>query len=201
MMEFYEKLQALRKQSGLTQEELAQVLYVSRTAISKWESGRGYPNIESLKAIAAYFSVTVDALLSGEQVLSIAEKEQQQKRAQLCDLILGLLNSSVALLLVLPCFRQTVDGDVQAVSLLCLIAVNSYTYVFYWIAIGLCVGVGALMLFMQKCHSHWWMRAKHILSLAVVSLGVLLFILGTQPYAAVLLFSFLTIQVLLLLKK
>lgn len=54
-MEFHEKLQELRKQNEMTQEELAKVLYVSRTAISKWESGRGYPNIESLKAIAGFF--------------------------------------------------------------------------------------------------------------------------------------------------
>ena len=46
-MEFNEKLQQLRKKSGLTQEQLAEQLYVSRTAISKWESGKGYPNIES----------------------------------------------------------------------------------------------------------------------------------------------------------
>lgn len=38
-MEFNEKLQELRKQKGLTQEELSEILYVSRTAISKWESG------------------------------------------------------------------------------------------------------------------------------------------------------------------
>ena len=63
-MEFHEKLQELRKQKGLTQEELSQQLYVSRTAISKWESGRGYPNIDSLKAIAKFFSVTVDQLIS-----------------------------------------------------------------------------------------------------------------------------------------
>ena len=56
-MEFNEKLQQLRKQKGITQEELAESLYVSRTAISKWESGRGYPNIESLKAIARFFGV------------------------------------------------------------------------------------------------------------------------------------------------
>ena len=50
-MEFNEKLQELRRQKGLTQEKLAEKLYVSRTAVSKWESDRGYPNIESLKAI------------------------------------------------------------------------------------------------------------------------------------------------------
>lgn len=54
-MELNEKLQELRKQKGLTQEELAERLYVSRTAVSKWESGRGYPNIESLKAVASFF--------------------------------------------------------------------------------------------------------------------------------------------------
>ena len=68
-MEFNEKLQDLRKNKGLTQEELAEALYVSRTAISKWESGRGYPNIDSLKEIAKYFSVTIDELLSSNEVL------------------------------------------------------------------------------------------------------------------------------------
>ena len=56
IMEFNEKLQELRKQRGLTREELAEGLYVSRTAVSKWESGRGVPNIESLKAISKFFS-------------------------------------------------------------------------------------------------------------------------------------------------
>lgn len=60
-MEFNEKLQELRKNKGLTQEELAEALYVSRTAISKWESGRGYPSIDSLKEIAKYFSVTIQS--------------------------------------------------------------------------------------------------------------------------------------------
>ena len=78
-MEFNEKLQELRKQRGLTQEELAQSLYVSRTAISKWESGRGYPNIDSLKAIAKFFGVTIDELLSGDELLTIAEEDNKQK--------------------------------------------------------------------------------------------------------------------------
>ena len=64
-MEFNEKLQQLRKQNNMTQEQLAEKLYVSRAAVSKWESGKGYPNIESLKAISKLFSVSIDDLLSG----------------------------------------------------------------------------------------------------------------------------------------
>ena len=76
-MELGEKLQELRKRKGLTQEELAEALYVSRTAISKWESGRGYPSIDSLKQISGYFSVSIDDLLSGEKLLSLAETENK----------------------------------------------------------------------------------------------------------------------------
>ena len=78
-MEFNQKLQELRKRKGLTQEELAQLLFVSRTAISKWESGRGFPNIESLKAISGFFSVSLDELLSGEELLTIAETDGREK--------------------------------------------------------------------------------------------------------------------------
>ena len=78
-MEFHEKLQELRKRRGLTQEELTELLYVSCAAISKWESGRGYQSIDSLKAISAYFSVSLDDLLSSEVLLNLAEKEVEQK--------------------------------------------------------------------------------------------------------------------------
>ena len=77
MMEFNEKLQELRLRKGLTQEELSKALFVSRTAVSKWESGRGYPSIDSLKEISKFFSVSIDDLLSGEKLLSIAEKENK----------------------------------------------------------------------------------------------------------------------------
>lgn len=70
-LEFNEKLQQLRKQKDLTQEQLAEQLYVSRTAISKWESGKGYPNIESLKCLAKLFSVSIDELLSNEELITL----------------------------------------------------------------------------------------------------------------------------------
>ena len=58
-MTFGEKLKKLRTDNGLTQDELAEKTYVTRTAISKWESDRGYPNIDSLKAISKFFSVSI----------------------------------------------------------------------------------------------------------------------------------------------
>ena len=75
-MEFNEKLQELRKSRSLTQEELAEALFVSRSAISKWESGRGYPSIDSLKEMSRYFSVTVDDLICSDEMISVAENEK-----------------------------------------------------------------------------------------------------------------------------
>ena len=91
-MEFSEKLQELRKNRGLTQEELAEILYVSRTAVSKWESGRGYPNIDSLKEISKFFEVSIDDLLSGEKLIDIAEKENKSNIRNICDLLFGIVD-------------------------------------------------------------------------------------------------------------
>jgi len=62
-MKFYEKLQKLRKEKGLSQEELAEMLGVSRQSVSKWESGVTYPETEKLLIISEIFGVTLDSLL------------------------------------------------------------------------------------------------------------------------------------------
>ena len=54
-MELYEKLYELRRASGMSQEELAEKLGVSRQAVSKWETGKGYPDISLLEPLAAFF--------------------------------------------------------------------------------------------------------------------------------------------------
>jgi transcriptional regulator with XRE-family HTH domain len=62
-MNFSEKLQKLRKGKNLSQEQLAEELNVSRQAVSKWESGQGYPEIDKLILISDFFNVSLDALL------------------------------------------------------------------------------------------------------------------------------------------
>lgn len=113
-MVFCEKLQALRKRKGLTQEELAEVLFVPRTAISKWESGRGYPSNDSLKAVSKFFGITIDELLSGDELLSIAEEDARQKSWRVRDLVYGLLDCSVVMFCFLPFFGQRAEGAVWA---------------------------------------------------------------------------------------
>ena len=67
-MKFSEKLKKIRKKNNLTQEDLARQLYVTRTAISKWENDKGYPSIDSLKLISQKFNVSIDSLMSEEDV-------------------------------------------------------------------------------------------------------------------------------------
>jgi transcriptional regulator with XRE-family HTH domain len=200
-MEFHETLQQLRKQRGLTQEELAEKLYVSRTAISKWESGRGYPNIDSLKAISRFFSVTIDDLLSGEEVLTIAEEDQKQKESYFQSLVFGLLDLSVVMFLFLPLFGQTADGMIREVSLLSLSGIAPWMRAVYFAIVVGIVGTGVLTLAFQNIPGAVWGRCGRLLSILLNAAGVFLFIIGRQPYAAVFLFVFLAIKVFMLIKR
>ena len=199
-MEFNEKLQELRKQKGMTQEDLAEALYVSRTAISKWESGRGYPNIDSLKAISKFFSVTIDELLSGEQLLSIAEEENKQKEKHIRELVFGLLDICVALFLFLPIFAQKAEGVIREVSLLNLTAVSPYLKVIYLSFTAVIVLWGITSLALQNISKGFIVKNKSKISLVLSVIGALMFIISLQPYAAIFLFVFLIIKVLMLIK-
>ena len=66
-MKLYEKITLYRKKNGLSQEELAEKIGVSRQAVSKWETGDALPEITKLKALAETFNVTVDFLLDDEK--------------------------------------------------------------------------------------------------------------------------------------
>lgn len=199
-MELNEKLLELRKQKGLTQAELAEILFVSRTAVSKWESGRGYPSIDSLKAIAKFFGITIDELLSGEELLTIAEEDSRNKENRLRDLVFGSLDCSTAMLFFLPFFGQKTPPVIQAVSLLSLTEAKLYLRTAYVAAVAGMAFLGILTLALQTCQNPIWMKNKHKLSWMLNAAGALLFIISSQPYAAALLFLFLAVKALMLIK-
>ena len=66
-MTFAEKLKSIRKQAGMSHEQLAEKLSVSRQAVTKWETDAGIPDIENIMAISALFDISIDELLSNER--------------------------------------------------------------------------------------------------------------------------------------
>lgn len=199
-MEFNEKLQELRRRKGITQEELANALFVSRTAVSKWESGRGYPSIESLKTIADFFEITIDEPLSSNEIINLAEETQQNHR-RVFDLLFGLLDIGVAILFFLPFFAQKAGDAINEVSLLSLTDISSYLKNAYLLLVILITLFGVLTLAMQGCANKFWNKTKTKISLSLNSVGVLLFIASLQPYAATFLLVFLAIKILLFIKR
>ena len=65
-----EKIQTARKQAGLTQEQLAQKLFVTRAAVAKWESNGGTPDVQNLKALARLFNTPMEDLLNDDLAIS-----------------------------------------------------------------------------------------------------------------------------------
>ena len=200
-MTFGEKLKKLRTEAHLTQDELSEKLFVSRTAISKWESDRGYPNIESLKELAKFFSVTVDDLLSTDEVLTIAEEDSKQKEKHFRDLIYGLLDLCIAMLLFLPFFAEKADGIIQSVSLIVLDGVQPYLKTAYLAVVISMSIMGVLTLVLQNCQASAWIKSKTMISLILGAIAVLVFMISSQPYAAVFAFVLLVIKTLLLIKR
>lgn len=199
-MEFNEKLQELRKNRGLTQEELAESLYVSRTAVSKWESGRGYPNIESLKEISKFFSVSIDELLSGEKLLFIAEKENKTNIKNICELLFGAVDLFYVLLIFLPLYPDTVNGFIYSVSLLNYTEISSFNKTIYWVMFLALLLIGATKIIFVKIRKEKVNKVVTVVSVVLNILIIFLFAITREVYALILVFLFLIIKGLLIYK-
>ena len=116
----------MRKNRGLTKEELAQVLYVSRTANSKWESGRGYPSIDSLKEISNDFGVTID------------------------DLLFGMVDLFSFILIVLPLYPKPIDGYIFSVNLFSYTETTWFNRWIYWIMFIALIGIGIVKIVLTQ---------------------------------------------------
>lgn len=193
-MEFHEKLQELRKSRGMTQEELAEALFVSRTAISKWETGRGYPNIDSLKEISRFYGVTIDALLSGERIISLAEKENKAKLSSLCNLLIGVIDLLALSLIVLPLYPKRVENDIFSVNFLEYTDISALNRAIDWgLIVGL-IAVGAVKILLSRCKIERGQAVLNTASVVISVLGVLFFAMSKEPYAVTVIFLLLMVK-------
>lgn len=127
-MSFGQQLQMLRRGHGLTQEEFARQLQVSRQAVSKWESSRGYPEIEKIIYICNYYGVTMDELFSEEVPTADPEESNDPAGAAEQTLTSPTLPKAIGDFFTnLPPRQQTVFGVGLAAVLVMLLVLISTT--------------------------------------------------------------------------
>jgi transcriptional regulator with XRE-family HTH domain len=198
-MEFNEKLQELRKSKGLTQEELAEKLFVSRTAISKWESGRGYPSLDSLKEIARFFSVTIDDLICSDEMISVAENEKREFADKYVSLICNVMDILPVILLFIPAFGNG-SGSSETVSLFGLSRITPWVKTVFVMIIGIMILNGICGAIIANFNKPVWNRHRLVTGVVLSILSVTVFIVTRQPYAGIVCFAFLVIKGFLIAK-
>ena len=199
-MEFHEKLQQLRRGRGLTQEELAEALYVSRTAVSKWESGRGYPSIDSLKEISAFFSVSIDDLLSGDKLISVAEKENRENIRNMCGMLSGIADILSFVMIVLPLYPKTVEGYVFSVNLMAYTQATLRNRSVYWAMYILLILTGILKILPIHEGKEKLRKCVTVCSMIIGVSAVIILALAGETYAVMVIFLLLMIKGMLLFR-
>lgn len=199
-MEFGKKLYELRKSKELTQEELAAALYVSRTAISKWESGRGYPSIDSLKTISEFFSISIDDLLSVEKIISIAEKENKENIKSMYSLFFGICDILYFMLIVLPLYSNSSGGHIYAINLIAHIENATANHIIYPIIFLSLIMIGTAKIILLRFKTDNRQKLLTFISVLLGMLAVLLLALTREAYATSTAFLLLVIKGWLLLK-
>ncbi|HWR12890.1 MAG TPA: helix-turn-helix transcriptional regulator [Rectinemataceae bacterium] len=199
-MEFNEKLQFFRKKSGLTQEQLAEKLNISRTAVSKWESGRGFPNIEALKNISKVFQVPIDDLLSGDELITIAERDNAADLDKAYSLNFGVLDLLSLAFIFLPLYGQEVGGHIRSVNLLHYSEVSDVRVVHFILLITL-AALGAAEMLIQFFDNKKALSTARLVSILWHSVAVLFFTLTREPYVTFFSLVLLLSKILLLFRK
>ena len=198
-MEFHEKLAELRKSRGLTQEELAEALFVSRTAVSKWESGRGYPGIDSLKEISRFFSVTIDELICPREIITAAEDDKKAMIGRTVSVICNALDLLSAVLLFLPVFGNGADAP-SSVSLFQITGLQPWLKTVFAVMIGMMTLNGICGVILSRLDRPVWNKHRLVTGMALSVLSVAVFIGTRQPYAGLLCFAVLVIKTWLIVK-
>jgi transcriptional regulator with XRE-family HTH domain len=185
---FGEKLKLLRSKENLSQEKMAEILNVSRTAVSKWESGRGLPNYDALKGISSYFNVTIDSLLTQEEALAKVDTETKESKRKNLLMLSGLLDCLIILLVVLPLFPLTLDNHIYAAGIfksdIGTVARSLFLFLFF---LSLAIGILQLVL-MSFPNKTLVIKNVRIVSFSIGIILMILVIVTPNAYAGLFIF-------------
>lgn len=189
----------MRNQNKWTQEQLAEKLYVSRTAVSKWESGKGYPNIDSLKDIAKLFDKSIDELLSSEEIIDIAKKENTSNIKKINNLIYGLLDIISFLFIFLPLYAKKTDSFIYSVSLIGTNDISNIIKIIFIIILSILSLIGFFEIIMQFIDNKKIQKIINLISLIVETFAILFFSISRQTYLTSIIFIILIIKIVVII--
>ena len=164
-------------------------------------AGRGYPSIDSLKEISRYFSVSIDDLLSGEQLIFIAEKENKSNLNSVCDLLLGFVDLFSLMLIFLPLYPKTVNGYIYSVNLFGYVDSNTSIIRIYWVLFISLTITGIVKILMVYFKFEQGKKIITSLSVGLSIIAVLFLAMAREPYAITVTFLLLLIKGILLYKQ
>ena len=137
----------LRKERNLTQKDLATELNVSDKAISRWETGKGFPDVDSLQALSNFFDITINELLAGEKadnktieeiaeenILTVITETEKNKKSKKTTTALSII---FALILLIPLLKGSIESIIDLLGKYTLI--NNPWIIIVNLFISLCI--------------------------------------------------------------
>ena len=194
-MELGKKIKKIRNDNKLTQEQFAEKMLVSRTAVSKWENGTCYPSIDSLKYMSKIFNVSLDKLLSSEEILEIAKTENQSNISKYNGLLFCLLDIVRIIFIFLPLYSYKTDDFVYSVSLFNSNELESTLKIIFMLIFITFLILGIIELILNFKGNNRLIN-KISMFLDIISIFVLLF--TKQPYVIALMFIIFVIKIIML---
>ena len=194
-MELSKKIKQIRNDNKLTQEQFAEKMLVSRTAVSKWENGTCYPSIDSLKYMSQIFNISLDKLLSSKEILEIAKTENQSNISKYNSLLFCLLDMVRIIFIFLPLYSFKTNDFVYSVSLFNSNDLGTTLKIIFMLIFIIFLVLGIVeLIFNFKGNNR--LINKISMFLDIISIFVLLF--TKQPYVIALMFVIFIIKTIML---
>lgn len=195
-MELCKKIKKIRNDNKLTQEQFAEKMLVSRTAVSKWENGTCYPSIDSLKYMSKIFNVSLDKLLSSEEILEIAKIENKSNMSKYNGLLFCLLDIIRIIFIILPLYSYKTNNFIYSVSLFNSNDLSTTLKIVFILIFIIFLVLGIIeLIFNFKGNNR--LINKISMFLDIISIFVLLF--TKQPYVIALMFVIFIIKIIMLI--
>lgn len=153
-----------------------------------------------MKEISKYFSVTIDELLTGEKLISIAEKENKSNIQKLCDLLIGIVDLFSFILIVLPLYPNPINGYIYSVNLFAYTETASFNRLIYWIMFLALVIAGAVKIFITQFNINKGQKIVTGISIVLSILTILFLAMAKEAYAITFAFLLFVVKGILLFK-